>query len=158
MRWGIVRTSQGLALRSRREHAYNIKKAVFPELPLVEEGSFQMGDKMYILKHLQAHTSTDQLSTALQKLGWDGAKALKPVGPDAWSIAAPGTTADTPSVHQSAFRCGHEQGSHGKLAHVDAPKVPPSAAFVVNQASAAVAVSPVVSRFDEIKVETAKSV
>lgn len=150
---GIVRTSQGLALRSRREHAYNIKKAVFPELPLVEEGSFQMGDKMYILKHLQAHTSTDQLSTALQKLGWDGAKALKPVGPDAWSIAAP---APPPTPHlciNQHFVVVTEQGSHGKLAHVDAPKVPPSAAFVVNQASAAVAVSPVVSRFDEIKVE-----
>eukprot|EP00434_Breviolum_minutum_P000440 symbB.v1.2.000375.t1/scaffold17.1/size449391/12 len=150
---GIVRTSQGLALRSRREHAYNIKKAVFPELPLVEEGSFQMGDKMYILKHLQAHTSTDQLSTALQKLGWDGAKALKPVGPDAWSIAAP---APPPTPHlciNQHFVVITEQGSHGKLAHVDAPKVPPSAAFVVNQPSAVVAVSPVVSRFDEIKVE-----
>ncbi len=150
---GIVRTSQGLALRSRREHAYSIKKAVFPELPLVEEGAFQTGDRMFILKHLQAHTSTEQLSAALQKLGWDGAKALKPVGPDAWSIAAPlGPPAPHLCINQH-FVVVTEQGMQGKTTALLAPKVPASAAFVVNAFKEEPAVSPVMTRFDEIKAD-----
>ena len=149
---GIVRTSQGLALRSRREHAYSIKKAVFPELPLVEEGAFQTGDRMFILRHLQAHTSTDQLSSALQKLGWEGAKALKPIGPDAWSVAAPEKPPTPHLCINQQFVVVTEQGFQGKTSSVAAPKIPPSAAFVVSHAGTDSA-SPVVARFDELKAE-----
>ena len=150
---GIVRTSQGLALRSRREHAYSIKKAVFPELPLVEEGSFQTGDRMFILKHLQAHTSTEQLSAALQKLGWDGAKALKPIGPDAWSIAAPSVPPAPHLCINHHFVVVTEQGSQGKVSALMTPKVPASAAFVVSVANPDPVVSPVMTRFEEIKAD-----
>ncbi len=93
---GIVKTMNALAVRCRREHTFVIKKVIFPDLPLQEEGVFSQGDSLFVLKHLESHTNITELTDALRKLGWKDAKALKPLGANAWSIAAPD---DPPSSH-----------------------------------------------------------
>lgn len=50
---GIVKTASALAVRCRREHTFAIKKIIYPELPLQEEGEFSQGDRLFVLKHLE---------------------------------------------------------------------------------------------------------
>lgn len=38
---GIIKTSTALAIRCRREHTFAIKKIIYPDLPLQEEGVFR---------------------------------------------------------------------------------------------------------------------
>ena len=148
---GIVRTSNALAVRCRREHTYTIKKIIFPELPLQEEGAFEPGDKLYVLKHLEAHTNTSELTAALKSLGWSDAKALKPLGPNSWSIAAP---SDPPAAHvclNNSFVVIAAQGRSNILTSYGV-KVPPTAAFVTGS-TADVAKESTSSRLDELKVD-----
>ena len=128
---GIVRTANALAVRCRREHAYTIKKVIFPELPLQEEGSFEAGDRLFVLKHLEAHTNTSELTSALHALGWKEAKALKPLGPTSWSIASPTCP---PAAHvclNNSFVVILPQGQTNNSVSFGV-KVPPTAAFVAD--------------------------
>jgi hypothetical protein len=93
---GLVDTNSGLMLRCRREHYNKVRGAVFPESPLPEQGNYEPGDELWTLRHLAAHTTASSLTQALKSLGWTSAKALKPVGPNAWSIAARGSP---PAMH-----------------------------------------------------------
>lgn len=148
---GIVRTSNALAVRCRREHTFSIKKLIFPELPLQEEGSFEAGDKLYILKHLESHTNTGELTSALRSVGWSGAKALKPIGPTAWSIAAP---ADPPAAHiclNNTFVVVMPQGRSNGMVSLGV-KVPPTAAFVADTKAVPIEES-TTSRMDELKMD-----
>ena len=146
---GIVKTNSALAVRCRREHISEIRKHIFPELPLQEEGTYAPGDKLYVLKHLESHTNTSELTQALRSLGWDDAKALKPLGPNSWSIAAPG---DPPSSHvclNSSFVVIVAQGRQG-VAIKPSQDVPTTAAFIGDRSSNGV-VEPPVNRFEELK-------
>lgn len=128
---GIVRTNNALAVRCRREHTFAIKKLIFPELPLQEEGSFEAGDKLYVLKHLEAHTNVAELTGALRSVGWSDAKALKPLGPTSWSIAAP---SDPPAAHiclNNSFVVISPQGRSSGMIQ-SGVKIPPTAAFVAD--------------------------
>ena len=148
---GIIRTSTALAVRCRREHAFTIKKLIFPELPLQEEGAFEPGDKLYVLKHLEAHTNTGELTSALRSLGWSDAKALKPLGPNSWSIAAPD---DPPASHvclNNAFVVISAQARSNSVLSFGA-KIPPTAAFVAGATTEGVKES-TSSRLDELKVD-----
>ncbi len=148
---GIVKTSNALAVRCRREHIFTIRKHIFPELPLQEEGVYAPGDKLYVLKYLESHTNTSELTQALRTLGWEDAKALKPLGPSSWSIAAP---SDPPSSHvclNSDFVVIVAQG-RPNVAIRPAQDVPPTAAFIGDRLQKP-ATEPSVNRFEELKQE-----
>lgn len=107
-----------------------------------------------MLKHLEAHTNIAELTEALQKLGWTGAKALRALGANAWSIASPNEPPSShvclngkfvviaPQMKQSAMNKGMTY-------------VPPTAAFTGGGVQAATGVPGATgpSRIDEIKVD-----
>lgn len=151
---GIIKTSTALAIRCRREHTFAIKKIIYPDLPLREEGVFSQGDRLFVLKHLEAHTNIAELTEALQKLGWTGAKALRALGANAWSIASPNEPPSShvclngkfvviaPQMKQSAMNKGMTY-------------VPPTAAFTGGGVQSATGVPGATgpSRIDEIKMD-----
>jgi len=148
---GIVKTASALAVRCRREHTFAIKKIIYPELPLQEEGEFSQGDRLFVLKHLESHTNNSELTDALRKLGWKNAKALKPLGATAWSIAS---SEDPPSSHVSLNGNFVVIAPQGKPSNaVKNAFVPATAAFTggVSQSVPTVPIVPTTSRIDEIK-------
>ncbi len=152
---GIVKTMNALAVRCRREHTFAIKKLIYPDLPLQEEGIYSQGDRLFVLKHLEAHTNITELTETLRKLGWKEAKALKPVGANAWSIAAPD---DPPSSHiclNGRFVVIAPQGKPKGVEKVVA-QVPATAAFIGGSSHSAMpapTAAPTTSRIDEIKTD-----
>ena len=152
---GIVKTMSALAVRCRREHTFSIKKIIYPDLPLQEEGVYSQGDRLFVLKHLEAHTNIEELTETLRKLGWKDAKALKPMGADAWSIAAP---EDPPSSHICLNGRFVVIAPHGKPKGVEKniAQVPATAAFTGGSSGIPAhnpVVAPTTSRIDEIKTD-----
>ena len=85
---GIVRTSSAIAIRCRREHGNQVQRSLFPDLPAPEVGQFEAGDLLYTLKHVSVFVPASELTKALGDLGWEGAKAIRPLGASSWSVAA----------------------------------------------------------------------
>ena len=85
---GVVRTNSSLAIRCRREHGNQVQKALFPDMPAPEVGQFEAGDLLFTLKHVSVFVPASELTKALGDLGWEGAKALRPLGASSWSVAA----------------------------------------------------------------------
>lgn len=85
---GVIETSSGYAVRCRRQHWNDIRKALLPDSPLPEEGVFTPGDSLYSLRKLDIATTPADLTKALVNLGWTSAKAIRPIGAQGWSIAA----------------------------------------------------------------------
>ena len=150
---GIVKMPQNLALRCRREHGHLVMKAVFPDLPQPDIGHFEQGDDLFILKHVNFNVKALELSSALQNLGWEGAKAIRPVGSTAWMIAS---KCQPPSAHLCLNGNFVVVVPHQKSAGSapKGPQVPNTAAFEANLAADTPMVSPAdkgTSRLDEIK-------
>lgn len=150
---GIVKMPQNLALRCRREHGHLVMKAVFPDLPQPDIGHFEQGDDLFILKHVNFNVKASELSSALQNLGWEGAKAIRPVGSTAWMIAS---KCQPPSAHLCLNGNFVVVVPHQKSAGSapKGPQVPNTAAFKANLAADTPMVSPAdkgTSRLDEIK-------
>lgn len=151
---GIVKMPQCLALRCRREHGHLVMKSVFPDMPQPDIGHFEQGDDLYILKHINVNVKASELSAALQEWGWEGSRAIRPVGSMAWMVAA---KKRPPSAHLSINGSFAVVVPHQKTAQntVKGPMVPSTAAFKTNQ----VTPTPMecnaeknTSRLDEIKV------
>ena len=85
---GVVRTSSSMAIRCRREHGNQVQRALFPDMPAPEVGQFEAGDLLFTLKHVSVFVPASELTKALSDLGWEGAKALRPLGASSWSVAA----------------------------------------------------------------------
>ena len=85
---GVVRTHSALAMSCRREHGNQVQRALFPDMPAPEVGQFEAGDLLFTLKHVSVFVPASELTKALGELGWEGAKALRPLGASSWSIAA----------------------------------------------------------------------
>lgn len=85
---GIVRTSSAIAILCRREHGNQVQRSLFPDLPAPEVGQFEAGDLLYTLKHVSVFVPASELTKALGDLGWEGAKAIRPLGASSWSVAA----------------------------------------------------------------------
>lgn len=150
---GIVRMPQAFALRCRREHGHLVLKAVFPDLPQPEFGHFEQGDELFLLKHVTLNVKSSELSDALHDLGWNGAKAIRPVGSTAWLIAA---KQQPPSAHLCLNGDFVVVTPHQKLSKglPKGPQVPTTAAFK-SSLSGSVEKEPVVesgtSRLEELK-------
>ena len=85
---GIIRTNSSMAIRCRREHGNQVQRLLFPDMPAPEVGQFEAGDLLFTLKHVSVFVPASELTKALGALGWEGAKAIRPLGASSWSVAA----------------------------------------------------------------------
>eukprot|EP00438_Fugacium_kawagutii_P005874 Skav200945 [mRNA] locus=scaffold2354:77239:81345:- [translate_table: standard] len=74
---------QTLALRGRREHIAEIRCRALPESLTHQQGDIPAGADWYYIKNVRASTGCNELSEALQSLGWR-ANAIKPTNPTTW--------------------------------------------------------------------------
>eukprot|EP00438_Fugacium_kawagutii_P013237 Skav201223 [mRNA] locus=scaffold651:604664:609117:+ [translate_table: standard] len=91
---GVVKLSEGYAIRAKREDADQLRSQLSPESAFVEQDVVKEGENMFVLKNVP-QISKDELSGALVKMGWN-AKAVKSQGVNKWLIAA---REDSPSTH-----------------------------------------------------------
>ena len=83
----LAKFGSSFQLIVRRADYANSRKAIDPDA-IVSDGEDDALPLKFRIVNVVIDTSKNQLTTALQSLGWDGAKALRPAGPDAWVVAA----------------------------------------------------------------------
>eukprot|EP00438_Fugacium_kawagutii_P008721 Skav216387 [mRNA] locus=scaffold1241:302911:307353:+ [translate_table: standard] len=83
---GIVKLNEGFAARCKREDAASVRSQLLPESAYVETASFDADQSLFILRNVP-QVGRDELSNALQKLGWN-ATAVRPQGVSRWVVAA----------------------------------------------------------------------
>lgn len=84
---GIVKRSEGFAIRCLRENGNAMRSKLQPEAAYVQSGTFDSNDHMYVLKNVPVQVGRNELSQALQNKGWN-ASAVKCQGQNSWLIAA----------------------------------------------------------------------
>lgn len=84
---GIVQLGREgpFAIRAKREHLSSIRQHVLPQSIALQEGNIptDMDATWWLLKHVQVSTTCADLTSALQKVGWD-ATVIRPSGRSAW--------------------------------------------------------------------------
>eukprot|EP00438_Fugacium_kawagutii_P006169 Skav207457 [mRNA] locus=scaffold3545:140399:144364:+ [translate_table: standard] len=83
---GIVKLNDGFAVRCKREDASTVRSQLLPESAYVETATFDADQTLFCVKNVP-QVGRDELSSALQKLGWQ-ATAVRPQGVNRWVVAA----------------------------------------------------------------------
>ena len=85
---GVVECMTNYAVRTRREHAHEVRAKILPQSISILEGQVQTDADWYLLKGLKDQTTHDILTKTLQDLGWNQAVAIRPTRGGAWLINA----------------------------------------------------------------------
>lgn len=83
----LSRSFDQFGVRSRREHHDLVRQHFFPETLHIDSATIDAEDQLFVIRHLTAQFSRDGMDQALEAVGWV-AKAVKPLGSDAWLIAS----------------------------------------------------------------------
>eukprot|EP00438_Fugacium_kawagutii_P032006 Skav201740 [mRNA] locus=scaffold2498:224082:229362:- [translate_table: standard] len=75
------------ALRGRREHIMDIRKAALPQSIAPQEGQIPPGATWWYLRSISTSTNCTELSNALKSLQWD-ATAIRPSGANTWLVCS----------------------------------------------------------------------
>ena len=83
----LGRAFDQFGVRSRRESQEVIRQHFFPETLHIDAATINEEDQLFVIRHLSAHFSREGMDQALEAVHWK-AKAVKPLGADAWLIAS----------------------------------------------------------------------
>lgn len=83
----LSRSFDQFGVRCRREHHDIVRQHFFPETLHIDSATIEADDQLFVIRHLSAQFSREGMDRALNAVGWI-AKAVKPLGADAWLIAS----------------------------------------------------------------------
>ena len=153
---GVVITAQGFGIMSRAEAFANIKLALDPEAYVMQ--SLPDFTSFWNVTGLPPSVSPEHVGQAFERLGWKGARAIRPLGISMWLV---GATSEPPASHfmmgqhiiAAAKALGNRNTVHdsrGSQQRLLGPVAP--LPLMPNQAQSSVP-APAAGRIDQIRTE-----